>query len=170
MTTGIVFNEDFKNWLSSAPADGIPIDTVQISHPKWGNIWLAKWKTNIQVRLENGAFQEFLAADFSIDQLPITRGTGQTIQAALNGLEGRIYEELKSLTVADRQTSIKVIYRLYLDNMLDFPLVDPPPVLEVASASAQRELISLELAPSALPNILVGKYYFINDFPGLSET
>lgn len=170
MTTGIVFNEEFKQWLSSAPSDGVPIDTVEVYHPKWGSIWLAKWKNNITARLETGAYQEFTAADFSIDQLPITKGTGQTIQAALNGLEGRIYQQLKSLTPEDRQTSIKVTYRLYLNTLLEFPLVDPPPVLEVSTASAQRELVTLELAPSALPNILVGKYYFINDFPGLSET
>ena len=102
MTNGINFNQQFKEWLSSAPADGIPIDTVQITHPRWGNIWLAKWRENISARLETGAYQEFQAADFAIDQLPVNQGTGQTIQAILNGLDGQIYQQLKAMTISDR--------------------------------------------------------------------
>ncbi len=167
--TGIIFQEEFKEWLSSAPSDGIPIDTVDIFHPRWGHIYLARWRSPITVRLETGAYVSFRAADFFIEQLPIEGGTGQNIKALLNGLDGALYSEIKAMTVADRMTPILVTYRLYLNTLLDFPLVNPPPVLEVSLAAADRDRVSLELSPSALPNILSGKYYLIKDFPGLSE-
>lgn len=167
--TGIVFQEQFKEWLSSAPADGVPIDTVEIFHPKWGPIYLARWRTPVTAKLETGVFVSFQAADFIIEQIPIEEGTGQTIKALINGLDGALYEQIKGLTVAERQTPILVTYRLYLNTLLQFPLINPPPILEVSLAEADKDKVSLELSPSALPNILSGKYYLIKDFPGLSE-
>lgn len=167
--TGIVFEEAFKEWLSSAPPEGVPIDTIEIRHPRWGSIFLARWQGPITARLENSSVVTFQPADFFIEQIPIQEGTGQTIKALINGLDGAIYEQIKAMTVADRMTAILVTYRLYLNTMLEFPLVNPPPILEVSLASADRDRVSLELSPSALPNILSGKYYLIKDFPGLSE-
>lgn len=167
--TGIVFDERFKEWLASAPTNGVPIDTVQITHPRWGNIWLARWTTPFTARLETGNFVTFTPADFAIEQLPIQEGTGQTIKALINGLDGALYEEIKAMTVVDRQTTILVIYRLYLDTLNLVPLINPPPILEVSLASANEDRVSLELSPSALPNILAGGYYLIKDYPGLSE-
>ena len=169
MTTGIIFDERFKEWLSSAPTEGVAIDTIQIFHPRWGNIWLARWRSSFTARLETGEFVNFTPADFAIEQLPIEEGTGQSIKALINGLDGALYEEIKAMTPVDRMTTILVVYRLYLDNLTEFPLINPPPVLEVSLASADRDRVSLELSPSALPNILSGAYYLIRDYPGLSE-
>ena len=153
--TGIVFRQEFKEWLASAPTDGYPIDTIEIKHPRWGSIFLASQTSPITARLENSEVVVFQPADFFIEQIPIQEGTGQTIKAFINGLDGAI--------------SILVVYRLYLNTLLEYPLVNPPPVLEVSLAAADRDRVSLELSPSALPNILSGKYYLIKDFPGLSE-
>lgn len=167
--TGIQFDKQFKEWLASAPTDGVQVDTLEIFHPRWQSIYLARWKTPFQARIETGEYITFTPADFAIEQLPVENGTGQTIRAMLNGLDGAIYEELKALTFEDRATTILVTYRLYLDNLAEFPLIDPPPVLEVSLANCERDIVTLELSPSALPNILCGRYYLINDFPGLKE-
>lgn len=161
--------DQFKEWLASALPNGVPIDTIEIYHPRWNRIWLARWKSNFSAVLETGAIQEFQAADFAIEQLPVEEGTGQRIRAAINGLDGGIYEQLIALSDSDVETPIQVTHRVYLSDFQSGPLVLPPPMLEVAAASCDRDVVNFDLQPSPLPNILCGRYYIYRDFPGLKE-
>lgn len=162
-------DERFRIWLASAPSTGVPVDTIQIYHPKWGYIYLARWRSPFTAFLENGQQQTFQSADFAIEPTGIESSTGQTVRAAINGLDGQLYAQLKKLNTVDRQTPILLAYRLYLDTLRDRPLIDPPLVLEVVQAKCERDVVNLDLSSTDLPNISSGRYYLLKDYPALSD-
>ena len=158
--------ERFLTWLASAPSSEQILDTIEIFHPKFGTIRLVNSSDSFTTKDETGSSITFDPGDFQIEFATVEFGTGNVVNAAINGGNGQIYKALKNLTFNDRMTPIKVIYRPYIVGF-DQPLIIPPPVYEVANASGANSVVNFELAFTFLANKLKGLYYSKDEFPDL---
>ena len=159
----------YNQWISSAETNEALIETIQVSHPMWGDVWLANWDRNILATLEavpgGGVVQEFLASRFYLEPAGLTSGTEQVSNLSITSLDGLLYEYFADMTIVDREVPIEIIARSYLSASLTAPVYNTPPVWYLQSITATWDVLQGSLQSTPLRVQRIGRYYTSIEFP-----
>ena len=160
----------YTQWLSGHTApDVYAIDTVQISGEAVGNNYFARYKQDFTATLETSATVTFEPVQFELE-LPNTQtGSQQVMQVVFPGAAGNVYVRIKRLSPEQRRLPVYLTHRVYLSSDLTKPMINPPTLLQVKQVAASRDAIAMELAAPQWPNRQAGRYYTLENYPGLID-
>lgn len=161
----------YRKWLATGYTRRGVIDTIQVSHPKWGDLYLANWDSDIDCTLDDVAGDPvvtFNASRFQLQKAQVTGGTDQTTTITINSFDGLLYGELKAMTPAERVNSpITITPRMYWTNNQTAGMINPPPVWTLHNATVSMEAVTGEIKALPMRTQRVGIYYDALEFPAL---
>lgn len=162
------FETEYKEWLSGHMApDVYVIDTIHIYGTVVGNNYFARHATPINATLETGPTVQFQAIQFEIT-LPNTQtGSQQRMEIVVPGQSGQVYKQLRRMDVYDRTQPLYITHRVYLSNDFSKPMINPPTNLQVRTVAAGKDAVAIQVAAPQWPNRQAGRYYNIENYPGL---
>lgn len=163
--------DSYRQWLASGSGNRALVETIQVKHPLWGDLFFANWDSDfgatISQGLATGASVTFASSRFYFEPATIEDGLEQATQLVVSSLGGILYGELKKMTNEDRRTPIQITYRLFFHDDGSTPLFEPAPVWTVHAIEANRESIKAELRSAPLRIQRIGEYYTKSQFPVL---
>ena len=162
---------------ASAPSDCLMFRCLELLHPAFssefggdGAIRLVNYRLDpLDVRLETGVAARFYPAAFDV-KLPAKSVRGQrALQIVLDAVSVDVIEQLERVSDYESRERIRVVYREYAENMLDYPgrvesgftLVSP----RVAGVRAQASAVYKDTLNKSVPSIL----YTLDTHPGLAN-
>ena len=104
---------------------------------------------------------------FTVEIAADNVSTEQRVTIQMDNANGLVAQQLRSLTDADLQTPVSVVYRAYLDTDRSGPAIDPL-TLFVVNTSMTRLAVECEASAEVLPNIGAGTRYTLDRFPPLA--
>jgi hypothetical protein len=117
-------NEAIREAYASASADVVYLDTLEISNPDIGSLWLVKDRVDHELTLETGATQLFTATGFRFT-LPSAGENGlQELAIAVDNVDQRPSDFVKSALASFKPIVVK--YRPYLHTDKTTPQMNPP--------------------------------------------
>lgn len=162
-----IYSTDYAQWLTQ---HGDPhtqgVTVLEFYHPRFGRKFVSDYGQPFTFTTEAG--QSFTAEPlgFEFDRAADNLSTEQRIVLRLDNANGRITQELRSLTLDDLQTEVVITVRLYLDSRRTAPAYDPL-TLYVTNTKAVRLAVELEASADQLPNVIAGIRYTFDLFPPL---
>lgn len=159
---------EYKEWLSSAPTSVAMVETLQVSHSSWTDIYIANWDEGFTGTLEDGSSQaQYVPGRFFFEPNEVSDNLEQATSIVISSLEGSIYRSLKAMTPTERLEPIKITHRLYFHNDYSQVLVNPPPVWTLHLVEASHDVIKAEIRSTPLRIQRLGVYYTQSEFPVL---
>lgn len=160
---------DYALWLTQHDLQEVAMAQVlEFQHPGWGSLWVTDYGRELEARTAASAVPfTALPVAFTLDKPQSGQSTQQDLTIKLDALGGRVLAYIRGLSDAQRRTPVKVIYRVYLDNELLHPVLDPL-TFELRDISATRLVTELHCAVTVLPNMIAGIRYTLDAFPTLS--
>jgi len=159
---------DYNKWMASGETTQALIETIQVQHSSFPDVWLANWDRDIIATLEGGGQQTFMASRFYLEPTEVTDGTAQGTSLAISSLDGALYEYFADMTPVQRQDPVTITARSYLSNTLTAPVYTTPPVWTLHSVTATWDMLSGEIQATPLRIQKVGRYYTTLELPVLA--
>lgn len=159
---------DYELWLTQHDLQDVAqAQVLEFQHPSWGSLWVTDYGAEFAARTSPTA-AEFVAAPvaFTLDKPQTGTSTQQELTIKMDALGGRVLAYVRGLSDAQRLTPVRVLYRIYLDNDLTRPVLDPM-VFELRDIAATRLVTELHCAVTTLPNVIAGIRYTLDSFPTL---
>lgn len=159
----------YELWLTQHDlADVAQAQVLEFQHPAWGSLWITDYGSEFtaSARPGGGAFVALPVA-FTLDRPQSGQSTQQDLTIKLDALGGRVLGYIRALTEAQRRTPVRLLYRVYLDNDLTQPVLEPL-VFELRDVAATRLVTELHCAVTTLPNVIAGIRYTLDAFPTLA--
>jgi hypothetical protein len=104
---------------------------------------------------------------FTLDRPQSGQSTQQDLTIKMDALGGRVVSYIRQLNYAQRQVPMQVVYRIFLDNDLRAPVMDPV-LFQVRDVSAARLVTEIHCTVTTLPNVIAGIRYTLETFPTLA--
>ena len=162
---------EYRQWLSSAETDAALIETIQVQHVSFPDVWLVNWDRDITATLEavpgGSAVQTFQAARFYLEPQEVSDGTEQGTALTISSLGGALYEYFADMTPAQRQFPVTITARAWLSNNLTTPVYTTPPVWTLHSVVATWDVLQGEIKATPLRVQRIGRYYTTLELPVL---
>lgn len=159
----------YELWLTQHGLQEVAAAQVlEFQHPAWGSLWVTDYGSELEASVAPGA-AAFVAlpVPFTLDKPQSGQSTQQELVIKMDALGGRVLGYVRGLSDAERQTHVRVLYRLYLDNDLSQPVHDPL-IFELRDLAATRLVTELHCAATILPNVIAGTRYTLDAFPTLA--
>lgn len=159
----------YELWLTQHDLQDVAqAQVLEFQHPGWGSLWITDYGSEFEGRTAPWAAAfTALPVAFTLDKPQSGQSTQQDLTIKMDALGGRVLGYIRGLSDAQRRTPVRVIYRVYLDNELNQPVMDPL-VFELRDLSATRLVTEMHCAVTALPNVAAGTRYTLDTFPTLS--
>lgn len=163
-------SDKLKRIYTGQNCSTILIKTLEISNASAGTRYIADWPEPVIAKDENGITRTFEAGAFTINE-PGQSATGRAdFTIALSNADGQIDAYLEAIkNSADKTTTI--IYRVYTEDDLDEPQINPPMVLKASSASRVESSYSITAGRDDLLNRKFPRVVYratgTESFPGL---
>lgn len=159
----------YELWLTQhALQDVAQAQVLEFQHYAWGSLWITDYGSEFAARVvPGGAAFVALPVAFTLDRPQSGQSTQQDLTIKLDALGGRVLGYIRDLTEEQRRAPIRVIYRIYLDNDLTQPVLEPL-VFELRDVAATRLVTELHCAVTTLPNVIAGIRYTLDTFPTLA--
>lgn len=135
-----------------APADVAHIHTLQLYHPSMSEpMYLVQGFFHKELRLETGALKKFRATAFNFT-LPATDDGGlQELTVTFDNSENRVSDFCEA--AMDFPSPVEILYRPYLSNDPDTPLMDPPLRLFLLNVTVSEAQVSGRAVPVDFLNL-----------------
>lgn len=159
----------YELWLTQHDlADVAQAQVLEFQHNSWGSLWVTDYGSEFTARTAPGA-AEFTALPvaFTLDRPQSGQSTQQDLTIKMDALGGRVLGYIRGLSDMQRRTPVRVLYRIYLDNDLTRPVLDPLS-FELRDLAATRLVTELHCAVTTLPNVIAGIRYTLDTFPTLA--
>ena len=160
---------DYELWLTQHDlADVAAAQVLEFQHPAWGSYWITDYGQELEAHVApGGAAFVALPVPFTLDKPQSGQSTQQDLTIKMDALGGRVLGYIRDLTTAQRDIPVRVLYRIYLDNDLSTPVLDPL-VFELRDVAATRLVTELHCSVTVLPNQIAGSRYTLDSFPTLA--
>lgn len=135
-----------------APADVAHIHTLQLYHPSMSEpMYLVQGFFHKELRLETGVLKKFRATAFNFT-LPATDDGGlQELTVTFDNSENRVSDFCEA--AMDFPSPVEILYRPYLSNDPDTPLMDPPLRLFLLNVTVSEAQVSGRAVPVDFLNL-----------------
>lgn len=135
-----------------APADVVHIHTLQLYHPSMSEpMYLVQGFFHKELRLETGVLKKFRATAFSFT-LPATDDGGlQELTVTFDNSENRVSDFCEA--AMDFPSPVEILYRPYLSNDPNTPLMDPPLRLFLLNVTVSEAQVSGRAVPVDFLNL-----------------
>lgn len=163
------YEQEYTQWLSGhvSPEDYV-VDTVTIYGESIGTNRFARQNLPLSAGLEDGGGTvTYQPAMFTIDLPQVEAGTRQQLSIQFPSLEGLIYKRIKQISKWSRDIPIFLTHRVYISTDFTKPMINPPTNLQVRRIGVSRDQVVAELSVPQWTNNQAGRYYNIEDYPGL---
>lgn len=158
---------EYQEWMASAHTDAAIVETIDIEHSAFTDIWLARWAVDFECTDELARTRTFQAADFRLEPGAVQDNMDQGTQGIIRALDGALYEALLAMTAAERLVPMTITHRIYFHDDASQPLIVPPPVWQVFAIQVDQTALTAELHAVQLRSRTVGQYYTLKNFPVL---
>lgn len=163
------FDERLAEWWATPPYSGTFVETLTIEHPDLTDtIRIANSiAEDLQAFDEFGIPRTYIPVGFTVKESKIEDNTDQRFEFSVDGIDGRLYEELKKIDLTNFEQLGEVSIRIYINpDYLDKPLREPIPSFILRTAQITRKTVTFTCSPRTLPNKRNGYIYDIFEFPG----
>lgn len=135
-----------------APSEVAYLHTLELSHPSMSEpLYLIQGFFNKQLKLESGATKEFRACAFNFT-LPATDDGGlQELNITIDNADNRVSDFCES--AMDFPAPVEILYRPYLSNDPNTPLMNPPLRLFLLGVTVSEAQVSGRAVPVDFLNL-----------------
>lgn len=163
------YETEYLQWLSGhvSPEDYV-VDTVTIFGDSIGTNRFVRWHSSLTAGLEDGGGNvTYEPAMFTINLPQTEASTKQLMNIVFPSLEGSIYRRVKQINKWARNIPVFLTHRVYISTDFTKPMINPPINLQVRRVGGSREQVVVELSVPQWTNRQAGRYYNIENYPGL---
>lgn len=165
------YNDAIKEVATLAPNGEVMLDTLSISHPSAGSIYLVNDRDSLDARDENNVPQTFQSSSFAFS-LPDSSAAGtQHLNLTIPNVDRVAGDYLKQVPL-DSNTPVEIVYRVYRSGQPDTqqPNNDPPIVLHLTDVEIDIFSVS---GRASFQSVINTKYpselYTLDQFPALGN-
>jgi len=166
----MAISEALKEVYATAPIDRHYIETLELSHPIFGNgFFMTNQRELLQGTLEDGRVVNFRPVPFTA--IPPNSEEQSDIQLQV-GLDNTSRELMVYLERLGRKPNVPIVvtYRVYLSDDPTTVQNDPPLVLDVISVTATQQFVSFTAGNSNMRDKpFPSQLYTTELYPGLAR-
>jgi len=158
-----------KQVFSSAPAEEVIIETLQLSHSRFSKVWyLSSNVSEFEGTLESGVKVKFTPLPFTVKLPPSDAQGGQLLDISIANAGQEMVDEIEAASAAPNER-VEVIYRVYLQSDKTAPQ-NLPLKLSLDSIGMTDEAIRAVAGRSDVLNFkFPSVVYSADKFPGLDR-
>lgn len=158
----------YELWLTQHDLQEVAqAQVLEFQHTAWGSLWVSDYGAEFAARTEAGVSFAAAPVAFTLDKPQSGQSTQQELVIKMDALGGRVLGYIRNLSEIQRLTPVRVLYRIYLDDDLTRPVLDPLR-FDLRDVSATRLVTELHCTQTTLPNVVAGIRYTIDTFPTLA--
>lgn len=123
------WDKSYKEWLASGVTNAKVIETIQIEHPDYPTISMVNGEQaeTFPLHDKGDILQDFLPARYILQPAQVGQSTEQSTSIVISSLDGLIYDQVKNMSVEEREKALTVTPRAYLSSNKNVQLIKTPP-------------------------------------------